>query len=170
MAYKQEIKEFKKEKKRFFFWDKILKQDINKQANFVELMGWLGLIAFLILAGILWTVKINVTVPAKEAKLVEWSSGYFVVEAEVLEKYASNISEKQKVSLRFLSTQGEKIRASGEIVEIGPKINVVVLMIKVKPDLDMQTLKKFAGNLRSIQLRIIIQRKKLISLFIEKQL
>ena len=150
-------------------WDKILKQDIDRQANLVEFMGWIGLVGFIILAGLFWTVKINITVPAIEAKLIELPSRNFVVEAEVSEHHASSISEKQRVNLKFLSIQGKKIEASGEIIEIRPKVNTTALMVKVKPNLNTETLKILYRNPKNVRLRIIIQRKRLISLLIEKQ-
>ncbi|MBL7131832.1 MAG: HlyD family secretion protein [Candidatus Omnitrophica bacterium] len=150
-------------------WDKILKQDIDRQANLVEFMGWIGLVGLVILAGLFWTVKINITVPAIEAKLIELPSRNFVVETEVSEHHASSISEKQRVNLKFLSIQGKEIEASGKIVEIQPKTNSTALIIKVKPDLDTKTLETLSQNLKDIRLRIIIQRKRLTSLFIEKK-
>ena len=156
-------------KKKTSLWDKILKQDIGRQANLVEFMGWLGLVGFAILVGILCTVKINITVPAIEAMLVELPSKDFVVEAGVSEEHVSAIIKNQRVNLIFLPTDGEKIKSPGKIVEITPKLNSTALIIKVKPDLDAHTLKTLSQNLKDIRLRIITQRKGLISLFIEKQ-
>jgi len=169
MAYKNNTKKINKEKKSASLWNRVLKQDIYQQANFVEFMGWIGLVVFLVLLGMLWTVKIDVTIPATEAKLVELSSGDFVIEAKLAEKYVSNISKKQLVNLKFLSAQNDKIKSNGEIIETKQKPDSAALMIKIKPTLDTQTLQVLSQDLKSIQPRIIIQEKKLISLLLEKQ-
>lgn len=63
MVYKEAMKKAQGKKKHISFWDKILKQDIQKQARLVEIAGYVGLAAFLILCAALWTVKIDIAAP-----------------------------------------------------------------------------------------------------------
>jgi hypothetical protein len=158
------------QKNKISFWSTIFKQDVHKQANFVELMGWVGLIVLVVVMSVLWTVVIDITVPATEAKCVKLGSGELIIEAVVLKQYAFSVKENQQANIKFLTTHNEKIESLGEIIDIEQRQEAASSMIKVGPISGRAVFPKIPSQeLKSIQLRIIVQKKKLIDLFFEKQ-
>lgn len=171
MFGKKDIKKEEQLKSRKGFFATIFEQDLKKQADAVEFSGWIGLIIFVFLLGALWTVKIDITVPADNVRLVALpSENGFVIEAEVSQQYAPSIKQGQQVKVGIVSLKGEKFERASAIGEITPKLDTLDLMIKVDPvTMDGAILQTLSKEIKNITLRVVIQRQRLVLLFIEKQ-
>ncbi len=149
----------------------VFKQDLKKQATFIEFAGWIGLTVFIVLACALWTVKIDITVPAQNVKFVNLaaSKDNFVIEAEVLDEYASFVKKGQKVNVKISSSAlDEKFDITSTIIEIKQEPDSMNLIIRANPVLDMNILQTLSTKIKNITMRIVINRKNVINLFLEK--
>ncbi|HNV23287.1 MAG TPA: hypothetical protein PLH56_00055 [Candidatus Omnitrophota bacterium] len=170
MFGKKELKEKKLSLKQKGFLDKIFEEDIQKQANCVEVLGWVGLVVFVFLLAVLWTAKFDVTVPADHVKLVSLpSDNSFILEGEIAELYAASIKKGQKVHVQITTHQNEVLKVTSAISEAYPKTGTLSLIIKVAPMLDAGKLQAISKEIKNISLRVIVEQKRLVTLFLEKQ-
>ena len=170
MLEKKDAEKIQPLPRRKSFLDKIFEEDLKKQANFVEFLGWAGLIVFIFLLAALWTVKFDVTVPADHVKLISLpSDNTFVLEGEIAELYASSIKKGQQVNVKITTHQKEVLKSSGVIFELYPKIGTLSLIIKVEVLGKKFESKDLSKDIKNILLRVVVEEKRLVFLFIEKQ-
>jgi len=151
------------------FWDKVLKENIKKQANFVEYMGIIGLVLFFILVALLWTIRIDLTVPAHEAKIINDAYGGTLIKAQILEVYKSSIQKDQEAKIVFVLDGKKKLKTTGKIIDIRDKGISIPLDVIVKPNPGIGFHGILKEQPKDILMRIIIERKRFISFFIEKK-
>jgi len=151
------------------FLASVFKQDIKKQANFVEWVGWVGLVIFAIFVCILWTVNIDITVPAQNVKFVNLPlKDNFVIEAEVSDDYALFIKKGQKVNVKILSTLGERINIISTILDVAPQPNSMNLAIRTDLVLSPFSAQAFSEKIKNMTMRIVVDRKNIINFLIKK--
>ena len=163
------MKKGKSKKERVLLWDMLLKDNIIHQANFVEIMGILGIILIAVSIGFLWIIKIDITIPAEKGEFVKTSSGEYIVQAKVLSSFISSVKEKQKVAMEISLKNDMKVKAFGDIADVDRESGNSHIILTIKPDISKQILAQYAKEYKGIHLRVILEKKRFINLFIDKK-
>ena len=127
------------------------------------------MVIFSILACVLWTVKIDITVPAQNAKLVSLPlADNFVIEAEVFDDYTLSIKKGQRVNVKILFISGERFNIESIILEVMPRPGLMNLAVRTEPVLFPGAAQAFPEEIKNMTIRIVVDRKNIVNFLVEK--
>jgi len=157
--------EIRKMNKKISFWDKLFKEDIVRQANFVEIVGWFGFVAFACLVIFLLPIQVDITIPAQSAHFSKTDQSSSIIEADLDQMYFSKVRVDQGVHIDIQLDTGKKIKLDGKVIAVdlqpGQAIGKVYINL-----ISQQQETVHVDNLRKVNARIVIERKSLINIFI----
>lgn len=149
--------------KKASFWDKIFREDIVRQANFVEILGWVGLAGFVCLAAFLLPVQMDVTVPAKAVRLQKTASPW-PMEADLEQMYFPKVRIGQIAHIAIRLGSGEKVEITGKVAAVELQPGQSIGKIYINP-IDQEQKAEKIDNIIEVGLRIVIDRRSMKNIF-----
>ncbi len=150
--------------KKNLFWDKLFKDDVVHQANFVEIAGWLGFAAFACFIMLILPVRMDITVPVRSAHVASAPTAVGTIEAELDQAYFLQVHAGQKVQIEAQARSGARVKLAGKVAAVdlqpGNPVGKVFIepFIEQKQPLDL-------NNLIKVNARIVTDRKRLVNIF-----
>jgi len=147
------------------FWDKLFKEDIVRQANFVEIVGWLGFFTFSCLIVFLLPVQVDITVPVQSVQFSRITQSSSSIEADLDQMYFSKVRIDQEAHIDIRLNTGEKIELPGKVTSIDLQSGQATGKIYITLIAPQQKIAN-VGNFCKVNARIVIERKPLTNIFI----
>ena len=150
-------------------WDKILKKDIRKQANLVNLFGIAGMIVLVISCIFLLSVEIPITIPMSNLEVIVAEVDEVVFRGSIDRSFYAKVINGQVANIKCILENDEKIFLIG---------NIESFVIDEGKGSSEITIRSVAGSAshdigdnkcEEINIRIVLDKMNVLELFIQKK-
>lgn len=146
-------------KKKILFLDRIFRQKISHQANFIEVLGWVGIMAFFYLVVYFLTVKIDIGVPAQAISLSDERPSLITIDFEMNKEHFPKLHVGQSV-LIDIQLLAKNTKLEGKVALIDSTFESTICRVSLDP---VVLNIKDIGEMEKTPVRLIIDRKSLVN-------
>lgn len=138
------------------FWERLFRQDIVRQANIVEVVGWVGLFAFAVSLYFFWTAKVTLMVFAQPETYIDEQT----LEASVTGDYSPQTLLGRTVSIQSVHEEGEwTILGDVQKARYLRKGEALAVQVRCHEQVDLATVERMRISLDDRPLRTLFVRR-----------